>query len=335
MIGFSSLLLLNLALSPGGVATSQALHPAFSTDGPRAEPHRALMAEAPGEGLPTPDLASPPIRWGAKGHQMAARTAHANLPDGVPGFFREAGDQIEWLNPEPDRWRDDGAREMNEGYRYDHYMDIENAPPGALNAPDRWAFVEALYTGGVENPHRDVGFVFYRILELHQRVANGFARWRSEPDPRTRRWIEERIVNDAGILGHYVTDISNPHHTTIHFNGWDEEKVPNPGGFATDGGTHARFESRFVEAHVELSDVMGALPEGAEVLTDARGAVLALLLQSNAEVYRLYELDRDVGFAPDRAPQPEAKEFAVERLAAGARLLRDLWWTAWVMSEEG
>jgi hypothetical protein len=29
----------------------------------------------------------------------------------------------------------------------------------------------------------------------------------------------------------------------------------------------------------------------------------------------------------------EHKKFAQERLAAGAQMLRDLWWTAWVTSE--
>ncbi len=291
----------------------------------------ASLTGAPAPAPPLPAAAvSTAVRWGAKGHEIAARTAFTHLPEGLPDFFMGAGDQLVWLNPEPDRWRDDDAREMNEGFRYDHYVDMENIPHGALNARDRWEFLQQLNAAGVENPHRDVGFAFFHVLELHQRVENGFRRWRAESDPRVREWIEQRIIQDAGILGHYVTDLANPHHTTIHFNGWDESKMPNPGGFATDRGTHARFESRFVGAHIELEDVVDTLTEAPRALDDVRGAVLEFLLESNSQVVRLYRLDRDVGFDPSRPPHPEAKAFAVERLSAGARMLRDLWWTAWM-----
>jgi hypothetical protein len=40
--------------------------------------------------------------------------------------------------------------------------------------------------------------------------------WRAEKDSNKRKWIEQRIINDAGIPGHYVIDVANPHHTTIH-----------------------------------------------------------------------------------------------------------------------
>ena len=78
-----------------------------------------------------------------------------------------------------------------------------------------------LYEAGIERPERDAGFLPFRIVELYQRIVSGWLRWRAEEDPLRRSWIEQRIVNDAGILGHYVTDASQPHHTTIHFNGWD------------------------------------------------------------------------------------------------------------------
>lgn len=293
----------------------------------------AIEVASPETGTAAMAASSTAVRWGAKGHQIAARTALEHLPSGLPSFFPQAADQLEWLNPEPDRWRVDGAREMNEGFRYDHYVDLENAPHGTMNASDRWTFIQELYGAGVENPHRDVGFAFFHVLELYQRLQNGFIRWRAEPNPRVRGWIEERIIHDAGILGHYVTDLANPHHTTIHFNGWDESKMPNPGGFATDNGTHARFESRFVEAHVELGDVVGTLTQEPRVFSNVRGAFLEFLLESNSQTLRLYQLDRDVGFAANAPAHPEAKAFAVERLSAGARMLRDLWWTAWVTSE--
>ena len=48
---------------------------------------------------------------------------------------------------------------------------------------------------------------------------------------------------------------------------------------------------------------------------------------SNALVEALYRIDRDGGFDVFRPVAPEAKSFTSDRLAAGASLLRDLWWS--------
>jgi hypothetical protein len=50
-------------------------------------------------------------------------------------------------------------------------------------------------------------------------------------------------------------------------------------------------------------------------------------------VERLYELEKAYGFTPDAPAHPEAREFAVQRLAEGAEMLRAMWWSAWRESE--
>jgi hypothetical protein len=284
-------------------------------------------------GMPT-DTPEESLRWGADGHRMAARAAVQTLPAEIPAFFREAEDQLIWLNPEPDRWRDRDFREMDERYRYDHYIDLENIPGDILEeSSDRWDFYARLLEAGLDNPQRDVGFLPFAILELQQRMVNGFARWRTTDDCEERRFLEERIVNDAGILGHFVSDGSQPHHTTIHFNGWDEEQVENPGGFTTDRGFHSRFESRFVRAHVSQEEVSPRVGTEARTLTDVRTAVFAFVREINSHVYELYRIDRDHGFEPDAELDPVSHTFAADRIADGAEMLRDLWWSAWVESE--
>jgi hypothetical protein len=294
-----------------------------------------LPAEAdPGSGTAS---GAEEVRWGAEGHRMAARAAVETLPLEMPAFFRAAEDALVWLNPEPDRWRGGPFRELDERWRYDHYVDLENIPAGVLEASrHRWEFFEKLLDAGVDNPKQSVGFAHFTILELHQRLVQGFVRWRGEADPHVRRLLEARIVDDAGILGHFVTDVSQPHHTTVHFNGWDESRAPNPEGFTTDRDVHARFESRFVRAHVRYDDVRARVTEPARShQPDVRGAVVAYIQGSNDRVVELYRIERDHGFDPGLPPHPEARAFAADRLAAGAAMLRDLWWTAWVASEGG
>jgi hypothetical protein len=270
-----------------------------------------------------------PRRWGATGHQMAARAAVSTLPDGIPAFFREAGDQLVYLDPEPDRWRSRPLVEMDRAWSYDHYIDLENVPAGALDARDRFAFIRALHRAGIERPEVDVGFLPYRIVELYQRLVTEWRLWRAESDARKKTWIEQRIVNDAGILGHYVTDAANPHHTTIHFNGWNAD-APNPHGYTTDRHFHARFETAFVEAHVRQADVDRRV-EGTvrSVAGDVHAAVMAHVRGTHEQVETLYRLDKQFGFDPKGAARPETRDFAAERLAAGAEMLRTLWWSAW------
>jgi hypothetical protein len=280
---------------------------------------------------PARELALP---WGDDGHRMAARAAVDVLPAQMPDFFRNAGDQLVYLDPEPDRWRERSLVEMDQAWSYDHYIDLENVPPSALDAPDRFTYLKDLYDAGLEKPERDGGFLPFRILELYERVVTEWRLWRAEPDAVRQGWIEARIVNDAGLLGHYVTDGSQPHHTTIHFNGW-AASAPNPEGFTVDRTFHARFESDFVRAHVKQADVSGRVSGPPRSLVGGvRPSVIEYIRGSNAQVATLYRLDRDFAFAPDRPAAPQTHDFAAERLAVGARMLSDLWWSAWLESAQ-
>jgi len=280
-----------------------------------------------------PGAATPhPVRWGADGHRMATRAAHRTLPAAMPEFFREAGAQLEYLSPEPDRWRNGDLTEMDEAWKYDHYIDLENVPPGALRASDRFEFLEALFEAEIERPQQNVGFLPFRILEMYQRLATGFAHWRLNRTGADRDWIEARILNDAGIISHYTVDAAQPHHTTIHFNGWAAGS-PNPKGFTTARDFHSRFESGFVRANLSFEDLSPYMPPSPREIRDVRATIWEYVKTSNATVERLYELEKQHGFDADAPPHPEAREFVVERLSAGAEMLAAIWWTAWVESE--
>jgi len=286
----------------------------------------ALSATAP------PPADAPAARWGEHGHRLVGRAAADALPDAMPAFFRDAAAQLAYLNPEPDRWRDrterDLDRALDAAHAPEHYIDLELVPAGVLGAPDRLALADSLAAHGGEA--KTAGVLPYQILELTQRIRVGFRSWRAAESDEERAYIEERIVNDAGILGHYVADGANPHHTTIHYNGWagDDGRLAD-----LERGFHGRFESAFVEANVDLRDVEAALGAPARDLGPLRPAVWAYVADTHALVERLYELDAAETFGPD-TQGAEHKAFAVGRLAAGAAMLRDLWWTAWISSAE-
>lgn len=274
--------------------------------------------------------------WGEGGHLMSGRAAAMRLPAEMPKFFRKQVDQLSYLNPEPDRWR---AREesnldrgMDSAAAPDHFVDLEWVPEAALSAVNRYDYTAELLKAGRKPVN--VGFVPYRMLELFQTLRIEFRLWRAEKDGNKRRWIEERILNDAGILGHYVSDAANPHHTTIHYNGWSGE---NPKGYTVytnepNKGFHYRFESLYVESHIQLKDVLPFVASEPRVIEKPREAIWEHLRNSNKLVEQLYMLDKQEPFSATTAGA-EHKKFTSERLAAGAQMLRDLWWTAWVTSD--
>jgi hypothetical protein len=273
------------------------------------------------------------FRWGYRGHEITGHAAAANLPEAMPEFFRNASAQLEYLNPEPDRWRapDSVAREMNQAFQYDHFLDYEHVPAGALDAKDRWDYWARAQAGGAKKVG-DVGFLPYRIMEMYQRLEHEFQMWRNEKDESHRKFIQDRIINDAGILGHYVADGSNPHHITIFYDGW-LPGYPNPNGYSTEKGFHNRFEAKYVETHITNDDVTPLVKQQPDEIADVRATVMQYLMTTRSHLNELYDLDKEEPFGPD-TKGADHKKFTVDRLVAGADMLRALWWTAWVKSGE-
>jgi hypothetical protein len=272
--------------------------------------------------------------WGNHGHELSGRVAAMKLPEQTPKFFRKAVDQLGYLNPEPDRWRSSDEsnldKAMDTAYAPDHFLDLELVPPAAFNAVNRYEFTAELIKAG-QKP-TTAGFVPFRILELFQSLRIQFRLWRAEFDPNKRKWIEQRIINDAGVLGHYVSDVANPHHTTIHFNGWSGD---NPKGYTAftrepNQGIHYRFEVLYVQTHIQLNDVTPLVGKE-RVIEKPREEIWNYIRSSNALVEQLYILDKQEKFSAE-TKSPEHKKFVSERLAVGTQMLRDLWWTAWVTS---
>lgn len=278
----------------------------------------------------------PLFAWGERGHYLTGQAAAAKIPAAMPAFFRNAAAQLAYLNPEPDRWRSrtesaiDPA--LDAGSAPDHFIDMDMVSPATLNAafsaPQRYAYADTLRAAGVDAVK--YGFLPFRILELTQRLRIDFGLWRAAPNNQTREWIQTRIINDAGILGHYVADGSNPAHTSINFNGWVGD---NPKGYATDKRFHSRFESAYVQNHIGVQDLLPRIDSVPQAIPvgDLRPAILTYLRRSNSEVEHLYALDKQAPFDA-QTTAPENKAFTAQRLADGAQMLRNLWWTAWVTS---
>lgn len=271
----------------------------------------------------TPQL----LGWGEKGHYLSNEAATFGLPNDMPVFFYRAFPELVYLAYDPDRWRGAGES-LDAANPPDHFLDYEWAA-GLKLPPNRYKYIAILGGSGTLRKHGiyndAVGFVPWKVAELSQQLEQEFRIWRATAPGTERDYVERDIIHVAGLLGHFVGDSANPHHATINFNGW---VLPNPNHYATDCETHGRFETDFVSHAIVLGDVTSRLA-APRLHTDYFGDALALIRESNALVERLYQIDRDGGFNVLRPVQPEARDFAADRLAAGASLLRDFWWSAW------
>jgi hypothetical protein len=278
----------------------------------------------------------PSFGWGGNGHMMINRLAAANLPGDVPAFLRngKALDAMAYLGPEPDRWRTRAEGELDAEQAPDHFIDLERADLVGALPKRRYDFIRDLAKVQRDHPQlaltaEKVGMQPWQVEEIYQKLKVGFRDYRkSIVNKEDTEPIELAIIYYAGWLGHYVGDGSMPLHTTIQYNGWTGS---NPNGYTTEHNIHSQFESVFVAANVKPGDVAPLVAAAQpKVLADEWADYMAYLRHTNSLVEKTYRLEKTGGFKG--AGTSAGKDFAAERLAAGAIELRDLIYTAWIRS---
>ncbi|MHB8302625.1 MAG: phospholipase C/P1 nuclease family protein [Acidobacteriaceae bacterium] len=280
--------------------------------------------------------------WGKDGHKMINRVAAQTLPSDIPAFLRtpQAISEIEYLGPEPDRWRSPAEPELSAAQAPEHFLDLELAQ---LAAPDglprrRFDFIRDLYAAQILHPElaaklspQTVGLLPWQADEVFERLKADMRGYRDRlADHRDTYPVEQAILYDAGWLGHYVADGSQPLHTTIDYNGWVEAE--NPEGFTRDHRIHSQFESEFVHDNIKAQDIQPLVPMTPRVLDAPFENFLAYLQATHRQVRETYRLEKKGGFHGHGSAQ--SRSFTIERLAAGATMLRDMIYTAWVQSAQ-
>jgi hypothetical protein len=285
-----------------------------------------------------PLMAAPPTYgWGLEGHMMINRLAIQALPADVPAFLKtpEAINEVEYLGPEPDRWRDSTEPELNAAQAPEHFMDMEWADLAGPLPRKRYDFIRGLAAAQSKHPDvpltpEKVGLQPYVTTEVWERLKAAMRAYRAlSAEKKDTKPVEAAILFYAGWLGHYVGDGSNPHHTSIQYNGWTG---PNPNGYTTDHKIHGLMESTYVKANIKIAEVSPLVNKEPKLLGDVFDDYVAYLRHSQTMVEKTYQLEKAGGFMGSGTP--EARSFIDDRLAAGATELRDMIYTAWVRSAD-
>lgn len=280
--------------------------------------------------------------WGKDGHKMINRVAAKMLPSDMPAFLRtpQALDEIEYLGPEPDRWRSPAEPELSAAQAPEHFLDLELADMATPNGlpQRRFDFIRDLYAAQILHPQlaaklspQSVGLLPWQANEVFERLKADMREYRSRLAAHRDTYpVEQAIIYDAGWLGHYVADGSQPLHTTIDYNGWVETE--NPEGFTRDHRIHSQFESEFVHDNITVQDIQPLVPIAPRLLELPFEDFVAYLRATHQQVAETYRLEKQGGFNGHGTAQ--SRTFTAERMVAGAAMLRDMIYTAWVQSAQ-
>jgi hypothetical protein len=127
----------------------------------------------------------------------------------------------------------------------------------------------------------------------------------------------------GGVLAHYTGDAAMPLHTTRDFDG---RRV---NGKFQQRGIHARIDSFPEKNKLRPEEICHGLE--ARRIDNVWDHVQKFIAESHGHVGKCYDLDATRAFA---GPTDESRAFILGRCRAGAQLTLDLWYTAWLKSED-
>jgi hypothetical protein len=288
----------------------------------------SLRAVLPAAGLLCLALPSHPAHaWEQEGHRIINKLAASNLPADVPAFLRSqaAIDEIEYLGPEPDRWRSRAEPELSAAQAPEHFIDFEAADALGPLPRKRFDFEAKVFAAG-QRPEV-IGLQPWETDEVWERLKAAMRQYRAMVAAgQDTKPVEAAILFYAGWLGHYVGDGSQPLHVSIKYNG------PNPNGYTTGHQIHHLFEGPFVAANIHAPEVQAKMTPAKLIEGDMFDAYVAYLRHTGTYVEKVYQFEKAGGFIG--AGTPESRDFTAARLADGASMLRDMIYTAWILSAQ-
>jgi hypothetical protein len=295
--------------------------------------------------------------WGGEGHEavtyLALDAVEARLGDAGPAwlYLPNYRDRAAFESNTPDRRRavrTDFMRHENDG---EHYLDADMLADFGMTLRDlprlRYEFVARVMQARAERPadfeawdreddsamvYLFPGFAPYAAMEAHAKLTSAFrvVRILEEIETPTARQIAHleqsraEAVHHIGALSHWIGDLAQPLHTTIHHHGW---VGPNPEGYTTEYAFHAYIDSGVLDHHgLVYSTIKPLATVSAPEIdpADPWPAVLWHIEDSFSQLERTYRYERDGVLTTEWG-----KRFICDRLAHGAGTLAGLIAAAW------
>lgn len=268
--------------------------------------------------LPPLDLLS----FGFAAHRRINRMAIFTLPPEMIGFFKLHIEYITERSIDPDRR---AHAVVGEAQR--HYIDIDHFGEDPFSKmPRQWQQAVEKYT---EDTLQLYGVLPWHVDVVMKRLTRAFA----DEDV-------DRILYNATHLGHYVSDLCTPLHTTKYYNGRTPEQR----------GIHALWESRLVELYAETYNFFVGRAEYIESPLDRAWELVEESHMKVDTIYMVFDslmtvMPSDVIYAHEMRGQSTMRTYSrtfsytmhhalngmVERqMRRAVKSVGDYWYTAWV-----
>lgn len=260
--------------------------------------------------------------FGFAAHRKINRMAIFTLPPEMIGFFKHHIEYITERSIDPDR-----RAHAIVGEAQRHYIDIDHFGENPFDImPRRWNEAVEKFS---EDTLQLYGILPWHVNVMMRRLTQAF----QDEDV-------DRILYNATHLGHYISDLCTPLHTTKYYNG----RTPQ------QRGIHALWESRLVELYANSYNYFVGR---AEYIASPPDRAWELVEESHAKVDTIYlvfdslmvNLPSDVIFAHEMRGQSTQRTFSrvfshamheamngmVERqMQRAVKSVGDFWFTAWV-----
>lgn len=263
---------------------------------------------------------SPALAWHTEGHRRVAEDAVTLLPPEVPRFFRDGAATVGHGAVDPDLWKLDALGALDDGESPEHYLDVENLRGRAWPATRSEA--ERLYRR-LRIEGEDTGYLPWAIVEGIERLAVGFAEHRARPDDPA---IRAKCLVWAGWVAHYLGDLGQPLHTTIHYDGRTRVGKPSP-----RTGIHKKIDGLFERVRLDRRAAIRDVE--LRRVDDLNAFVRERFAESHALVDATYDLLPSLEGAKGPT-DPRVVAFTRERYRTTARQTAEAFLAAWRLSGE-
>jgi len=248
-------------------------------------------------------FASQASAWGPIGHELIA-TVGARTTSNAAGWTASSN-SIKSLSTVPDRrWKDPSTKPI-EGYQ--HWFEID-AYPGVAQNPDAILNIPKAYADAVSKFSQPTvaknGTAPWRINQFYELLVSSL-----------KSHDFKSAVEYAGIMSHYVADLSQPFHVTQNYDGQ----------MTGNTGIHGWFETKILEnqksLYQDVQQMTVTLLKDADFLKDNSGDVKDIAfheaIRALEPVQEILQNDNRLGRNSPNAVQTQL-EIAKRCLADGA-----------------
>lgn len=240
--------------------------------------------------------------WGRRGHQIVGETGAtlAAIATNTPGLKAHSFDFGYYANVPDIIWKKPATYAFE---KPQHFMDMEifeRAFKAKPEIKDPLLLSRKDFEAAFPDVKEDDGRLFWRVRELLERIHAVAVQLRELPEPKgqARQDLQAKWIVPAGVLAHYLGDLSMPLHVSENYDGH----------LTGQKGIHGFFEDACVdELYPKLAVAVDARARKewpaftkANATKTTTELLLALTEKSKGRVKELLAIDKKGGRAPKK-----------------------------------